>query len=168
MPEARAAGAGRRATPLLAPTTSSGGDEVFPFLPTDFDEAYYQAAPADQQIPHPKGGEPVMLLNLTPEGRTGFELPQVKVPIVFFPRDGEPEHVEAVIDTVVIEPDDGRFTMTWRTSRPLKRNMFEVVQVLVGRMSRAWWRARETGKDYYPSLGALVRQKRAEAKADEA
>ena len=27
----------------------------FPFLPKDFDERYYQAAPEDQQIPHPKG-----------------------------------------------------------------------------------------------------------------
>ncbi len=52
--------------------------------------------------------------------------------------------------------------MTWRTSLPLKRNMFEIVQVLAGRMSRGWWRARELGKAYFPSLGAMVRARRAE------
>ena len=30
-------------------------DEVFPFLPADFKEDYYQAAPADQQIDYPQG-----------------------------------------------------------------------------------------------------------------
>ena len=30
-------------------------DNVFPFLPADFREDYYQAAPADQQIAYPKG-----------------------------------------------------------------------------------------------------------------
>ncbi len=137
-------------------------DEVFPFLPADFDEAYYQAAPADQQIPYPKGGEPVMLLNLTPEGRTNFQLPTREVPVVFFLKNGEREERQAVIDTLMIEPDEARFTMTWRANHPLKRTMFEVAQVVVGQMSRAWWRARDLGKAYYPGLGALVRAKRAE------
>jgi hypothetical protein len=39
--------------------------------------------------------------------------------------------------------------------------MFEITQVLVGTMSTGWWRARELGKDYYPSLRALVNAKRA-------
>ena len=30
-------------------------DECFPFLPKDFDEQYYQAAPQDQQLPMPQG-----------------------------------------------------------------------------------------------------------------
>jgi len=32
-------------------------DDVFPFLPADFDERYYQAAPEDQQVPWLKGGD---------------------------------------------------------------------------------------------------------------
>ena len=50
-------------------------DEVFPFLPADFDDRYYQAAPEDQWIDEPQGGEEVVLVNLTPEGRTSFRLP---------------------------------------------------------------------------------------------
>ena len=44
----------------------------------------------------------------------------------------------------------------WRASLPLKKNMFEVAQVIAGRMSRAWYRAHELGKTWYPSLKELV------------
>jgi len=44
-------------------------DNVFPFLPADFDTRYYQCAPPDQQIAYPRGGEKVLLINLTPDGR---------------------------------------------------------------------------------------------------
>ena len=118
-----------------------------------FDERYDQAAPADQQIDYPRGGEEVQLLNLTPEGRTRFFLPTIDMPVVFFRKNEEPLYQQAALDTIVIEPDLGRVLLTWRASVPLKRNMFEMTQVLVGQMSRAWWRARELGKTYSPSIG---------------
>lgn len=138
-------------------------DEVFPFLPADFDEGYFQCAPPDQQMDYPRGEEEVWLFNLTPQGRTIFRLPKVDMPVVFFPKKGSKEETQAVIDTLLLEPDANRFTLTWRVSRPLKRNMFEVSQVLVGKMSRAWWRARELGKTYYPSLAELTKSKKREA-----
>jgi len=94
-------------------------DNVFPFLPADFRDDYYQSAPADQQLPYPAGGEEMFLLNLTPAGHTGFRLPRVEVPIVFFPKQGERTETKGVIDTIVLEPDQGRFTLTWRASIPL-------------------------------------------------
>jgi len=141
-------------------------DNGFPFLPADFDEAYYQAAPSDQQILYLEGGEEIFLRNLTPEGMTQFNLPFIDMPIIFFPKKGEKRETKGVIDTLIIEPDQQRFMMTWRASYPLKRNMFEVAQVVTGVMPNAWYRARELGKTYYPSLGALVAakmQERAEA-----
>ncbi|HEC16854.1 MAG TPA: DUF2169 domain-containing protein [Sedimenticola sp.] len=143
-------------------------DNVFPFLPADFSEAYYQAAPPDQQMAYPRGGEEVILVNLTPEGRTAFQLPSIEVPIVFFRKKGEQHHTQAVIDTIVIEPDNGLFTMTWRASLPLRKNIFEIPQVLAGKMPRGWWRARELGKTYYSSLEELSRSKRREASEAEA
>ena len=137
-------------------------DEVFPFLPADFDPQYYQAAPLDQQIPYPRGGEEVLLHNLTPEGRTTFRLPTVEVPVEFTDASYERSEKRAELDTIVIEPDARRLMLTWRTSLPLKRNMLEMRQVVVGRMSRAWYRSRDLGKTYYPSLGALVRERRDE------
>ena len=61
-------------------------DNVFPFLPADFDSRYFQCAPPDQQIAKPKGGERVILANLTPDGRREFAFPTVEMPIVFFRR----------------------------------------------------------------------------------
>ncbi|EAR22484.1 DUF2169 family type VI secretion system accessory protein [Nitrococcus mobilis] len=142
-------------------------DNIFPFLPSDFRDEYYQAAPADQQIPYPQGGESVALLNLTPEGRTAFHLPAIEVPVVFFRKQGDRHETHAVVDTIALAPDAGLFTMTWRASIPLRRNIFEVPQVLAGKMSRAWWRARELGKTYYPSLAAWVHAKRSGEEGDE-
>jgi hypothetical protein len=118
-------------------------EEHFPFLPPDFDEGYYQAAPVDQQIPHPAGGDEIVLVNLTPAGRVSFALPAFDAPIHFFPKKGEREDGALVLDTIVLEPDLGRFQLTWRATRPLKKNMHEMAQVLVGKKSADWWSARE-------------------------
>lgn len=142
-------------------------DNTFPFLPPDFQESYYQSAPFDQQIPYLRGGEVVALTNLTPEGSTKFAIPKVEVPIVFFPKKGDKRETQVVIDTLIIEPDQRRFMVVWRSSYVLKRNMFEVVQVVAGVMPKAWYRARQLGKTYYPSLGALVAAKGAGRNEDE-
>lgn len=58
--------------------------DCFPFLPADFDHRYFQAAPDDQQTHYLRGGEDVLLLNLTPQERAGFRIPQMEVPVTFF------------------------------------------------------------------------------------
>jgi hypothetical protein len=138
-------------------------DDVFPFLPSDFNPLYYQCAPANQQIDYPRGGEWVELYNLTPEGRTAFQLPAVELPVEFTNAAYERSEVAAVIDTILLEPDEARFSMVWRASLSLRRNIFEVKQCVVGRMPRGWYRARELGKDYYRSIGELVGIRAAEA-----
>jgi hypothetical protein len=134
-------------------------DNVFPFLPADFDPAYFQCAPADQQTEYLRGGETVELVNLTPQGRLSFRIPHQEVPVVFFRKKGERHECRAVADTLILEPEQGRFMITWRASLLLKKNLFEVPQVLVGNMPAAWWRAREQGKSYYRSLGELARSR---------
>jgi hypothetical protein len=138
-------------------------DNVFPFLPADFDERYYQAAPEDQQTDHLQGGEEVELINLTPEGRTQFCLPKASVPVEFFRIGGESETVDAVLDTLLLEPDKKHFILAWRASIPLRKNMFEIPEGIVGRMPPSWYRARETGKTWYPSLRELVADRLSEA-----
>jgi len=127
-------------------------DNVFPFLPADFKEEYYQAGPLDQQIDYPKGGETIELINLTLSGRLAFKLPNLNVPVEFSLRDGQYREVIPVRDTIILEPDQGRFLITWRTSLPLRRNLFEIIQVIAGRMSPGWYRARANGKRYCRSL----------------
>ena len=137
-------------------------ENVFPFLPKDFDERYFQSAPEDQQIDYPVGGEEVELINLTPQGRTTFKLPAVDIPVEFTNNEFERIQQLPKLDTILIEPDLNRFILAWRTSIPLKKSIFEIPSAVIGRMSRAWYRARDMGKDYYPSLQALIAANRGE------
>jgi len=107
-------------------------DNIFPFLPPDFDTRYYQAAPEDQQMPYPQGGEQVVLLNLTPEGRTVFRLPHKHMLVWFLLQNGEEVDKPALLDTIILEPDARRFMLVWRATIPLKRNMFEMEMVVIG------------------------------------
>lgn len=121
-------------------------DKHFPFLPPDFDERYYQAAPPDQQLPLSflaEAPREVVLTNLTSSGICRFALPRLMAPVHVFPKRGAREDYAATLDTLVIRPDDRCFTMTWRVTRPLKRSLFEVAQVLVGKKGREWWQQRE-------------------------
>jgi hypothetical protein len=131
-------------------------DNVCPFLPADFKDEYYQCAPPDQQMAHPKGGEEVTLLNLTPAGKTRFALPRIPMPVVFFLKAGEPREIQASADTLILEPDRARFTITWRSTYPLRRNVFEVLEIFAGPMSRGYRKAKDVGKLYARSLAEAI------------
>ncbi|HYP84229.1 DUF2169 family type VI secretion system accessory protein [Variovorax sp.] len=139
-------------------------DNTFPFLPADFQDAYYQAAPMDQQIAHPidAASLEVTLVHLTGQPHVRFRLPCQGLPVSFFRRRGGHEQVTAVMDTLVIDTDAHWATVTWRAALPLRKSMLEISNVLVGTMSQGWWRARALGKTWHPSLGALVRNRGAE------
>jgi hypothetical protein len=114
-------------------------NDVLPFLPSDFDERYYQAAPEDQQVPLPKGPMEVVLSGFTADGVRQFMLPHFEAPVHVFPKRGEREFHVGVLDTIVFEPDHERLTMTWRVTRPLKKSIFEIAQVRVGIQGRERW-----------------------------
>ncbi len=133
-------------------------DNQAPFWPNDFDYRYFQAAPPDQQILYPVGGEEVVLKNLTPSGFTKFQLPKKAMPVLFIPYKGKEQLVDAVIDTLLIEPDLERFSLTWRVSYPLRRNCFELKQIIAGEMPKTWYRARRfPNKTYYKDLAELAK-----------
>jgi hypothetical protein len=136
-------------------------EEHFPFLPPDFDEQYFQAAPLDQQVPSLIGGEEVVLTNLTAAGHAAFVIPVFDAPIHFFPRKGAREDKTLTLDTLAIEPDLQQFTLTWRANRPLTRNIFEVAQVMVGKRSKEWWADRE--KPGFPIWLTVVHKSDSEA-----
>lgn len=133
-------------------------ENVAPLWPDDFDERYFHAAPADQVIPYPAGGEQVHLYNLTADGRCSFRLPARTMPVTFIPHGGNDVTRNASLDTIVLEPDEGRFALTWRAVLPLGRSMFDVKETIVGERSAAWHRARRfPGKTYYANLADAVR-----------
>ena len=81
--------------------------------------------------------------------------------MVFFRRRADRVETKGTLDTLLFEPDADRFSMVWRASLKLQRDIFEMSLAVVGRMSRAWWRSIETGKDHR-SLASIVREKAAE------
>ena len=119
-------------------------DDVFPFLPGDFDERYYQAAPQDQQLPIPNGPVEVVLRGLTRDGARKFVIPHFEAPVHVLAKQGAVEDYTAKMDTIVLEPDKDRFTMTWRVTRPLRTSMHELARVFVGRKESELWRRLET------------------------
>ena len=137
-------------------------ENIAPLWPEDFDERYFQAAPPDQTLPFPQGGEPVLLRNLTADGHRAFTLPARTMPVTFIPHRGRDLTQTALLDTIVFEPDAGRFTLTWRSVLPLGRSVFDVKELITGDMPRAWHRDRRfPGKTYHASLADAVRAKAA-------
>jgi hypothetical protein len=123
-------------------------EEVFPLLPVDFDERYYQCAPPDQQMPYPEGGEEIALLNLRPGGGiTRFTLPKLFLPMVVLARARDQVRLTPVVDTIAIDADAGTFDITWRASMPLKRGLHEVHTVAAGSVCKRWWKSRVYGAE---------------------
>jgi len=141
-------------------------ENTAPLWPDDFDEHYFQSAPPDQIMPYPKGAEHVVLRNLTPDGYRTFDLPDRTMPMTFIPHRGRDATREASLDTIVLEPDRERFTMTWRVALPLGRSVFDVKETIIGEMPRAWHRARMSpGKTYYRNLEELAKARRARSES---
>ena len=121
--------------------------ERWPFLPKDFDPRHYQAAPLDQQSRTLKGGEAVTLLNLTPEGIWQFRLPTLDIPVrLYF--DDRQEQISLRMDTILIEPDDRRVTMTSRVCVRTVRNKGALREIVVGHTTKGWLRAKAARKTY--------------------
>jgi hypothetical protein len=138
--------------------------ERMPFLPEDFDSRYHQAAPPDQQMPYPRGGEPIVLAHLSPHAaRVEARLPSDELHVRFVRRHLPVHEVQARIDTVLIEPEEDRLSLTWRASCALERDAFELQEMQIEAASMrtpGLLRARAAGKKHYRGLGALVRYRR--------
>lgn len=129
-------------------------DNVFPFLPPDFDERYFQTAPEDQQIPFPETGTPITLVNLTPKGREAFRLPETALPIRIFRGRESCLNAAPRPDTLIFDPEARVFMMVWRVWVPMQRVITEFTQAWIGPPTPAMKRAVATGKRYIRSFSA--------------
>ena len=122
-------------------------ENVFPFMPDDFDEQFHQCAPTDQQMPYPVGQEPVILRNMMagrPDVR--FKLPRLdNVKIRVLRHDYSSDEPVAVVDTMYFEPDEERFTVVWRASLPIRKRMQEFKTIAVGPVNTEWWHRKAGG-----------------------
>jgi hypothetical protein len=125
-----------------------------PLLPADFDPAFFNVAPADQQLPTYVVGETVRLDGMTENGVDSFVLPELRVPVAFRSRTDMLQTYTRV-DTIVIEPAEKRFSIIARAAYVPKPNVLAMRQVVVGPLTRGRKRALQTGK-LYLDLRAIV------------
>jgi hypothetical protein len=119
-----------------------------PLLPKDFNPAYWNVAPADQQLDDYQPGEAVRLLNMSKRSVDFFSLPDLEVPVVFSSRDKMSETF-AKVDTIIIEPAEQRFSLVARAAFSPRPNLLAMGQVVVGTPTPACRRALGAGKVYY-------------------
>ncbi len=119
----------------------------WPLLPQNFNPRYNQVAPEDQQSCVIKGGELLELTNLTANGLWKFRLPKIDAPFKFL-YDDRIEQENLKLDTILIEPDDYRITITGRTALKTERNAPRLREVIIGHVSPAWLTARRKGKRF--------------------
>jgi hypothetical protein len=115
-----------------------------PLPPDDFDPAFHNVAPTDQQLPTYVAGELVVLAGMTPAGCEELALPRLAVPVQFATQDELREETVSV-DTIVIEPERRRLSLLARAAIPL-RDVLDLRQIVVGELTRAQRAALESGK----------------------
>jgi hypothetical protein len=129
--------------------------ERFPFLPGDFDARYFLSAPSDQQRRFLQGGEIVRCLNMTAGGSFAFSVPKLDVPISFRFRDLDAPKAPN-LDTLIVEPNRGRFLAVWRASAQLGRKLNALSEVVIGSRARHRTIPLVDGKRRFQSLEELA------------
>ena len=124
--------------PTWLPRRSHAGtyDEAWaaqraPYLPQDFDARFFQLAPAGLVAPgHLQGGEAVELAGFTLGGPLRFTLPQPGLGIDFH-FNGSRVPGRPQLETVLFEPDAGRFQMLWRAALAVDKQLLRLHEVEV-------------------------------------
>lgn len=136
-------------------------DEIYPYLPEDFDSRYFQSAPEDQRFPHFVGGETIRCVHMAAEGVVTFVVPRIDVPVRFAFVDRIQDR-SGVLDTVIVEPHLGLATLVWRASVPLGKKLNALQDIKVGpRDADAdGVVGRRDGKPVFDGLDAAIRWRR--------
>lgn len=90
--------------------------ERAPYFSEDFDWRHFNAAPEDQQLPdYLRGDELLWFQNLHPD-HSEFEVPLPGIRVRVFARDRDERfrEVPMVLDTLFVNTDEGRVSLTWR------------------------------------------------------
>ncbi len=106
-----------------------------PYLPDDFDPRFFQcAAPEFVFNRYLTGGEPVHLVGVLPDGPIRFAVPDGRLAISVTIAGAE-EQPPAHLETLLIEPDQNRASLTWRAAQPCDRRALDVEKIVVSRRS---------------------------------
>jgi uncharacterized protein YjbI with pentapeptide repeats len=93
-------------------------------IPRRFDWSYFQIAPSDQRVAELRGDEWLLLEGLTKSAhRMRSQLPSPRVTMWAWSVEGSPEAgwpIRMVADTLFVEGDAQRCTVTWRGAFPIR------------------------------------------------
>jgi len=100
-----------------------------PYLPKDFNNQFFNAAAKELTCAeYLKGGELVLMVDMSPNGPLKFELPvcdlSCEINIA-----GSTEKPELNLETVLFEPDELRFSMTWRAQLNCDKKALKISEV---------------------------------------
>lgn len=102
-----------------------------PYLPLDFDPRFLNAAPSELSFDrYLEGGEPVEVQGASRAAPIAFALPRCKLAVAV-KIAGQTTTPPARIETVLLEPDDNRVTITWRASTSCDKRALQVEEVTV-------------------------------------
>ena len=105
-------------------------ENAYPLLPDDFDMRFNQSVPADQWVNRPEGGENIKITGMSPDGDLRIKLPPCKKNLKLHYRDST-EEKPMDLDTIMIEPDEERLILTWRTSADIHGDPFRLLEMIV-------------------------------------
>jgi len=122
--------------PLWQPRRSHAGtyDETWqtkraPYLPLDFNPSFFNVAPPSLCAPtYLEGGEEVAIDGCTAGAPLRFTLPRLSLELQW-DFDGRKTSARPVLDTILIEPDQGRLQMVWRAAQPVDKKLSRLRQV---------------------------------------
>ena len=102
-----------------------------PYLPEDFDSRFFQIAPTDLiSRGHLRGDESIEVSGATPSGKLQCRLPGQRIEVTFL-LDDERLARMPVLDTVLIEPDEGRVVLVWRSMLRCDKKLLRVREIAV-------------------------------------
>ncbi len=105
--------------------------DVLPFLPSDFDDRYFLAAPPDQQLDTLAEGTTFACLHMNETGTFRVRLPRLSVPVSFI-FDDRIRVPTVTPDTLILQPHEGRVVLLGRARAPLPRKFTRLREVMVG------------------------------------
>jgi hypothetical protein len=114
--------------PLAGTFDKRWQDERAPLLPKDFDRRHLNAAPEGLVAEgYLRGDEFVSAIGVTPTGGLAFTLPGAPPPRARIAlRQGGDQELATNLDTVIIEPDEGRVMLIWRAHLALRTGPHDV------------------------------------------
>jgi hypothetical protein len=100
-----------------------------PYFPRDFDTRFFQQATPDLIAPaYLTGGEAVEVVGVRPEGVLRFHLPRFSVR-TSYRLDNAVFDRPTRLDTVIIEPDEARLFLVWRSAFPCDKKTLRVHEI---------------------------------------